>query len=76
MQYGGKKKVLFMTKEFGFMTDKRIKMSCPFCYTKADKIEIKIWNQNTKNGIIYCPNCGCSFTGTGKQNLIDKWNRR
>lgn len=63
-------------KDGGNMTDKRIKMNCPFCYTKAEQIQIKIWNKQTKDGIIYCPNCGCAFHGTGVQNLIDKWNRR
>jgi transcription elongation factor Elf1 len=58
------------------MTDKRIKLDCPFCHTKAEEIQIKIWNQKTKDGTIYCPNCGCAFHGEGRQNLIDKWNRR
>ena len=53
-------------KDGGNMTDKRIKMNCPFCHTKAEQIQIKIWNTN----------CGCAFHGTGIQNLIDKWNRR
>ena len=63
-------------KDGGNMTDKRIKMDCPFCYTKAEQIQIKIWNKQTEDGTIYCPNCGCAFHGTGIQNLIDKWNRR
>lgn len=63
-------------KDGGNMTDKRIKMNCPFCYTKAEQIQIKIWNKQTEDGTIYCPNCGCAFHGTGIQNLIDKWNRR
>ena len=58
------------------MTDKRIKMDCPFCHTKAEEIQIKIWDKKTKYGVIYCPNCGCAFHGEGRQNLIDKWNRR
>ena len=58
------------------MTDKRIKMDCPFCHTKSNIIQIKIISKNTQYGIIECPNCGCNFQGTGKQNLIDKWNMR
>ena len=58
------------------MTDEKIKMDCPFCHTKAEEIQIKIWNQKTEDGTIYCPNCGCAFNGEGRQNLIDKWNRR
>lgn len=58
------------------MIDKRIKLDCPFCHTKPNQIQIKIFSEKTKYGMIYCPNCGCNFTGTGKQNLIDKWNRR
>ena len=58
------------------MTDKKIKMGCPFCYTKAEEIQIKIWNEKTKYGVIYCPNCGCSLHGTGKRKLIERWNRR
>ena len=63
-------------KDGGNMTDKRIKMDCPFCHTKAEQIQIKIWNKQTRDGTIYCPNCGCAFHGTGIQNLIDKWNKR
>lgn len=56
------------------MTDKRIKMDCPFCHTPAGKIQIKVYG-NYK--IIKCPNCGCSFSGNyKKQELIDKWNTR
>ena len=58
------------------MEDKRIKMDCPFCHTPPEKIQIKIIARVTNYGQIFCPNCGCSFYGQGKQNLIDKWNRR
>ena len=61
-----------------FMTDKRIKMDCPFC--GHDKSDIQITELvKCKNGNyceIYCPECGAKFSGYGKQNVIDKWNRR
>lgn len=56
------------------MTDKRIKMDCPFCHTSAKEIQIIIYPHYK---IIRCPNCGCSFFGDyNKQELINKWNRR
>ena len=58
------------------MTDKRIKMDCPFCHTPPEEIQLKIIVPKQHYGHIYCPNCGCTCTGVGKQNLIDKWNRR
>ena len=60
------------------MTDKRIKMDCPFCGHDKSDIQIITFGKN-KNGVfgeIYCPECGAKFSGLGKQNLIDKWNRR
>lgn len=61
--------------------DKRIKMDCPFCHTPAHQIQlsgqaVKRPGGSTFQGVIRCPTCGCSFSGEGKQNLIDKWNRR
>jgi transcription elongation factor Elf1 len=58
------------------MTDKRIKMDCPFCHTPPEQIQICIISKKEHYGQIYCPICGCTFSGQGKQNLIDKWNRR
>ena len=58
------------------MTDKRIKMECPFCHTPAEKIQIKMISSSQNFGQIFCPTCGCTFIGSGKQNLIDKWNCR
>ena len=60
------------------MTDKRIKMDCPFCGHDKSDIQIVILegNKNGAIGEIRCPNCGVKFSGFGKQNLIDKWNRR
>lgn len=58
------------------MTDKRIKMDCPFCHTKPEQIQVKMVSKLSNFVIVECPNCGCSFSGKGKQNLIDKWNRR
>ena len=56
------------------MTDKRIKMDCPFCHTPAKEIQIIIYPHYK---IIRCPNCGCSFSGNyNKQELINKWNTR
>lgn len=58
------------------MTDKRIKMECPFCHYPPERIEIKIFSPKMRYGEIFCLDCGCTFTGIGKQNLINKWNRR
>lgn len=58
------------------MTDKRIKMECPFCHCPPERIELKIFSPKMCYGEIFCPDCGCHFTGVGKQNLINKWNRR
>lgn len=58
------------------MTDKRIKIDCPFCHTKAKDIQIVLISQKCKLYDLHCPKCGCSFFGEGKQNLIDKWNTR
>lgn len=58
------------------VTDKRIKEDCPFCHTPAERIQIIIYEKRNNHGYIYCPNCGCQFSGEGKQNLIDMWNRR
>ena len=59
------------------MIDKRIKMECPFCHTPPSEIQIKaVGFPKTVYAEIYCPKCGCKFTGTGTQELIDKWNCR
>lgn len=58
------------------MTDKRIKMDCPFCHTPAEEIQIKMYPGKSRYGVIECPTCGCNFSGVGKQYLIDKWNTR
>ena len=58
------------------MTDKRIKMECPFCHTSAEQIQVQIYSDLTHSGRIYCPTCRVQFSGQGKQNLIDMWNRR
>lgn len=60
------------------MTDKRIKMDCPFCGNDKSNIQVivicKIKDGNYCE--IYCPECGVKFSGFGKQNIINKWNRR
>lgn len=57
------------------MTDKRVKEPCPFCGTKADKIEIVTVGVRAYR--IHCPKCSAGFLGCGgKQYLIDKWNGR
>ena len=56
------------------MTDKRIKMECPFCHTSVKDIQIKMIGKTF--GTISCPKCGCHFSGKSKIELIDKWNTR
>ena len=55
--------------------DKRIKMECPFCHTKAEEIQLIA---NYGYAEIRCPNnrCAVKITGTSKQDVIDRWNRR
>ena len=48
------------------MTDKRIKMECPFCHCPPERIEIKIFSPKMRYGEIICPDCGCHFSGVGK----------
>lgn len=57
------------------MTDKRIRMECPFCHTKAEEIQL-ITNYGYAE--IRCPNnkCAVKITSTSKQDVIDRWNRR
>lgn len=56
------------------MTDKRIKMECPFCHTPPEKIQIKSVG---KYWLISCPLCGATFPmERNKQMIIDRWNRR
>lgn len=57
------------------MTDKRIKMECPFCHTKAEEIQLVAIGNYVE---VRCPNnrCAVRFTGTSKQEVIDRWNRR
>lgn len=56
------------------MTDKRIKMDCPFCGQKKEDIQITSYGKTYKK--IYCPKCHCTFEGTSKQEIIDRWNCR
>ena len=56
------------------MTDKRIKMDCPFCGQKKENIQINSYNKTWHE--LHCPKCRCTFTGTAKQELIDRWNCR
>lgn len=60
------------------MTDKRIKMDCPFCGCDKSNIQVIVaWeNNNGKYCEVRCPDCNVKFTGYGKQNMIDKWNCR
>ena len=52
------------------MTDKRIKMDCPFCGQKKENIQINSYNKTWHE--LHCPKCRCTFTGTSKQELIDR----
>lgn len=56
------------------MTDKRIKMECPFCHTGKEHIQIR----PVAKGLVYltCPGCGCTFKGSSKEEVIGKWNCR
>lgn len=56
------------------MTDKRIKLDCPFCGEKKNNIQIITYNKTYHE--LRCPKCKCTFTGTSKQELIDRWNCR
>ena len=60
------------------MTDKRIIMDCPFCHTPNDQIQLNTYGLIKKPNyvILKCPNCGCEFHGSSKQELINKWNCR
>lgn len=59
------------------MTDKRIKMECPFCHCPANRIEIIKIAEKPPVYFIGCPDCGATFRGTmNKQEAINKWNRR
>lgn len=60
------------------MTDKRIKMDCPFCGHDKSDIQIVTMGRSSQGVFaeIRCPECGVKFSGYGKQNMIDKWNRR
>ena len=57
------------------MIDKRIRMECPFCHTKAEEIQLVAIGNYVE---VRCPNnrCAVRFTGTSKQEVIDRWNRR
>ena len=59
------------------MTDKRIKLDCPFCHTPSNEIQIKSYGSSKPNFVtLNCPNCRCEFHGQSKQEVIDKWNCR
>lgn len=66
------------------MTDKRIKMECPFCHCPPERIEIEsegAWSLflygETIGHKVICPDCGATFNNwENKQEAINKWNRR
>lgn len=63
------------------MTDKRIRMGCPFCGTPHDKIQIATYGSSAKGARpvavkLYCPKCQVYFNGKSKQEVIDYWNCR
>ena len=57
------------------MTDKRIKMDCPFCGTPKERIQVKVIRTGALVRL-FCPTCGCEFTGQSKTEVISKWNCR
>lgn len=60
------------------MTDKRIKMECPFCHCPPERIQLMPLSKIANNGWrVKCPNCRATFdTWTNKQEAINMWNRR
>jgi hypothetical protein len=60
------------------MTDKRIKEDCPFCYHDKSDIQVYLLAKCKEGNYVEvsCPEYGAKFVGFGKQNMIDKWNRR
>lgn len=58
------------------MTDKRIKMDCPFCGTDKTKIELVAPIKAFAYAEVCCPNCGARVVGHGKMDAISKWNCR
>ena len=56
------------------MTDKRIKMDCPFCGCKKEDIQLIPYSKSYYE--LRCSKCGCTFKGSSKQELIDRWNCR
>lgn len=60
------------------MKDKRIKMDCPFCGHDKSDIQLIVCFKNLSGTFVEvkCPECGVKFTGYGKENIINKWNRR
>ena len=56
------------------MIDKRIKLDCPFCGNKKENIQLITYSKTYHK--LHCPKCECTFTGTSKQELIDRWNCR
>jgi len=56
------------------MTDKRIKMECPFCHTPAKQIQLITICKGYYE--IFCPKCNCMFRGNNKQEIINRWNCR
>jgi hypothetical protein len=55
------------------MTDKRIKLGCPFCARPAH--EIQLIPIGKTYALIRCQ-CGVELHGNSKQAVIDKWNAR
>jgi len=55
------------------MTDKRIKMECPFCHCSPEQIQLIPLSKIANNGWrVKCPNCRATFdTWTNKQEAIN-----
>lgn len=62
------------------MTDKRIRMDCPFCHTPPERIEVMlIGSQKSRHRIwfVSCPECGVQTRHSeSRQEAINAWNRR
>ena len=75
IKYNHTSKRIFIVESFNWLLiDKRIKMDCPFCGRKKEDIQIITYSKNYHE--LRCPKCKCTFIGTSKQELIDRWNCR
>ena len=59
------------------MTDPRIEKGCPFCGAQAKHIHVNEFGKGIGLMVeLKCPRCGCTFRGSSREALIEKWNAR